>query len=391
MGDHMVTGPMNVRPRLLVIATAFEPALKAGGPAVTLSNLVRRLDGDFEIDVVAPDRDLGDAEPFHGLSGRTVVRGNTTIYYLDIGSFAQVRSLVRRLAGTDYDLVMLNSIWNVRLAVAPALLHLFGTLKGPVLLMPHGELEPGALALKAAKKRLAQPLARAIYSRAVSVFGTTSSAERDHTASWFPTAQIVTSADNAPDTIDFGIPARRAPRFQLLYLSRITPNKGLLPLLRGFRLMKTACDFTIVGPIEDAAYWDDCMSEVESLPSHLRVTHSGTAARAEIATFFWNSDCFALLTAGENYGHVIAEALQAGCPVVTTSTTPWTDVLRTGGGAIIDDRDDATHVAAILDGWAEMSLQRRTDARYAARRAFERFEASTGPDVIHMAMNLLSE
>ena len=86
-----------------------------------------------------------------------------------------------------------------------------------------------------------------------------------------------------------------------------------------------------------------------------------------------------LLTAGENYGHVIAEALQAGCPVITTPTTPWTQVLRGGGGEIVEDRDNPAEVAAVLDRWATKTPDELAASRHRARQAFETFAARQAP------------
>ena len=37
-------------------------------------------------------------------------------------------------------------------------------------------------------------------------------------------------------------------------------------------------------------------------------------------------------TKGENYGHVIAEALCAGLPILIANTTPWRDLVSKGIG-----------------------------------------------------------
>jgi glycosyltransferase involved in cell wall biosynthesis len=50
----------------------------------------------------------------------------------------------------------------------------------------------------------------------------------------------------------------------------------------------------------------------------------------------------ATATAGENFGHTIAEALAAARPVLLPATTPWTDRVRASGGTVVDD-----------DGWSE--------------------------------------
>lgn len=375
--------------RILVFAPSFEPAVRAGGPARSLSNLVRVLGDDHIVDVVTPDRDLGDTAPFPGLSGRKVTRGQSTVFYLDESSFVQWRSLLARLSENRYDLIMVNSAWNHTMALAPATLSLARRLHGPVLLMPRGELEPGALALKSAKKQLAGPVFRGLYRRAVALVGATSLEEAANAKAWFPETPVVMTMNNLPDEIPFGRPATSADNLRLLFLSRINPQKGLLPLLSGLRESTMPVSLAIVGPVEDAAYWALCQQAISGLPAHVKVHHTPLAERHEIAPLLWNSDCMALLTAGENYGHVIAEALQAGCPVITTPTTPWTQVIRSGGGSIVESRDDPAEVAAVFEQWATKSPEGLAASRLAAREAFETFASQAGPNIVELALEAL--
>jgi glycosyltransferase involved in cell wall biosynthesis len=365
--------------------------VKAGGPARTLTNLVRELDGRFLVDVVTPDRDLGDPEPFPGLAGRRVTRGTITVYYLDASSRRQVVSLMRRLAANRYDLIMVNSIWDYRYSLVPVMLTSLKVLRGPVLLLPHGELEPGALALKSAKKRLGGPAFRAVYRGGVTLFGATNGTECANIAEWFPHRPVVTTTNNLPDPIPWGRPETREQCLQALYLSRVHPTKGLLQLLAGVSLAKGSINLAVVGPTEDPPYARRCHEIAAQIPDNVSVIFGDLAPRIEIPNLLWNSDCMVLLTAGENYGHVIAEALQAGCPVITTPTTPWTDVIRGGGGEIVENRDDPNEVAAVLDRWAAMRSEDLAAARLRARAAFDEFQAAAGPNIIDLALEALRQ
>ena len=372
--------------RVLVFAPSFDRSVKAGGPARSLTNLVRSLGDEFVVDVVTPDRDLGDLVPFAGLSGMVVRRGHSTVYFLDQSSPRQVVSLVRRISRVPYDLIMLNGVWNHRLALFPAVLKVLEVLDGPVLLMPHGELEPGALAIKAAKKKLAGPVYRKIYRHAVSVWGATSDEEAANISAWLQAnARVLTTRNNGSDSIPWGKPDGPSAALRVLFLSRISSKKGLLFLLRGLEYVRQPIVLSIAGPIEDAAYWARCQAAIGLLPDHVVVHYSGVVGRSEIASVLWNSDCMVLPTAGENYGHVIAEALQAGCPVITTATTPWTDVLRRGGGEIIAQREDAISIAGILDSWAAKDPGELKEARLSALQAFKAYNAEADRNIIELA------
>lgn len=55
-----------------------------------------------------------------------------------------------------------------------------------------------------------------------------------------------------------------------------------------------------------------------------------------------NYDAFLFPTKGENYGHVIYEALAAGCVPVISDRTPWLDLEENGCGYVVplEDQDD---------------------------------------------------
>ena len=377
--------------RILIFAPSFTPAVKAGGPARSITNLAKELDSEFIVDVITSDRDLGDEEAFAGLSGRRVTSGSVTIYYLDTSSPRQVVSLLRRFAGKPYDLIMLNSFWDVRFSLIPAVLSLLGLLQGPLLMLPRGELEPGSLSLKARKKQIAWPIFRNVYRRSTSLYGATSRSEASSIHRAFANVEVITTTNNVPDELPWGMPETPSTALRVTFFSRIAPEKGLLPLLRGLRHTTADIELTIAGPPENETYWRQCQIAISRLPESVHSRTIPFVPRDGVAPLLWNSDCLVLLTAAENYGHVIAESLQAGCPVITTPATPWTDVLREGGGEIIQDRDDAKHVAAVLDNWAAKTTEELSASRSAARTAYVKFAEHAGPNVIALALQSIED
>jgi len=88
--------------------------------------------------------------------------------------------------------------------------------------------------------------------------------------------------------------------------------------------------FDIYGPIEDAEYWNHCKKAIGALPSNIQVEYRGMIEHERVREVFSVHDLFLFPTLGENYGHVICEALSAGCPVMISDQTPWRN-LRTKG------------------------------------------------------------
>lgn len=68
------------------------------------------------------------------------------------------------------------------------------------------------------------------------------------------------------------------------------------------------------------------------MPDNIRVICQGSIPHNDVLDEMGKHDLFFLPTHGENYGHVIMEALSAGCPVLISDQTPWRDLETKGVG-----------------------------------------------------------
>lgn len=312
--------------------------------------------------------------------------------YINQRSISAWFRVYRRLRGMRFDLIMLNSVWNVPFSFMPALASLLGVLKGPILLLPHGELEEGALALKSIKKRSLGWLVRLVYRRAVCLYGATSVSEGSRIRLFFREVPFVRTENGHPDRIDFqvrtGGEGTREP-FTVLFLGRVHPTKGLAELLEGLKFCASPVRLLIAGPPVDRRYWEKCCGRMRQLPANVSVSVLGLVDRDHLTELFRDADLLGMLTAGENYGHVIAEALQAGCPVLLTRKTPWTTVVEGGGGEIVDDRENAQEVGLVLERWASKSHVELAESREVARAAFDQSPMRCSPDIVSLALTYL--
>ena len=63
---------------------------------------------------------------------------------------------------------------------------------------------------------------------------------------------------------------------------------------------------------------------------------------------------FLFPTLGENYGHVIQEALSAGCPVILSDQTPWQDIKKYRVGHIFE-LNNLNGYRNIIEYYSEMN------------------------------------
>jgi glycosyltransferase involved in cell wall biosynthesis len=98
------------------------------------------------------------------------------------------------------------------------------------------------------------------------------------------------------------------------------------------RDVKGRVRFDVFGPLEDRGYWRECEDLIAALPPQIEVRYCGPIAHHEVARTLAQYDLFFFPTHGENYGHVIVEALRSGCPVLLSDKTPWRDLAGEGAG-----------------------------------------------------------
>ena len=126
---------------------------------------------------------------------------------------------------------------------------------------------------------------------------------------------------------------RAAPseRHRALFLSRIHPKKGLPMLLDAWAAVRPeGWDLVVVGPDEGGH-----RAELEAQAARLglaEVSFQDPVADADKWALYASADLFVLPTYSENFGLVVAEALAAGVPVITTTGAPWADLARVGCG-----------------------------------------------------------
>jgi glycosyltransferase involved in cell wall biosynthesis len=159
------------------------------------------------------------------------------------------------------------------------------------------------------------------------------------------------------------------PRLRLIFLSRICAKKGLTTLLAALSDVPEPVILSIFGPKEDMAYWRECEELIDKCPVSATVRYHGVVPPYRTVELFSQHDLFVFPTAGENFGHAIAESLAGSCPVMTTDTTPWSDTLRGGAGLVLNNSDAASWAIAISN-YARLSPDARFERRRLAGQAY---------------------
>src|SRR3546814_19738997 len=108
--------------------------------------------------------------------------------------------------------------------------------------------------------------------------------------------------------------------------------KNLLFCLEALARVHVPVVFTIYGPREDHEYWQRCEAAITALPSHVVAVYGGSIEPSDVVPALSRHDIFFLPTFGENYAHVIPEALAAGPRLLLSAPTPWRGLGEAGLG-----------------------------------------------------------
>jgi glycosyltransferase involved in cell wall biosynthesis len=373
--------------RVLVTSAGFEPGFRGGGPIRSLTGIVDTVTEKTELYLITRDRDLGASDPYPGLSGHWVNRGDSRIFYLNVWRPGQWFELWRQLRAMRFDLLYVNSLWDPVFTVIPIVAVRVRLIHAArLLLAPRGELAPGALSLKRSKKRLFLRQWAFFLKGMHPVWHASSDREASQIRALNPWAHVEVSQNPVslpleplPPTVAAEGPTR------LVFIGRLAPVKNLHSVLTALVGLSGPVEFDIYGPVEDGAYWAKCQQIIGRLPSHVRVAYGGELAPEEVRPTFSRYDAFVFPTLGENFGHIVAESLSASCPVICPDTTPWTEVLEAGGGIVLRD-PSFTGWTHQIDHLAAMSPKDRLRARERAGRAYRSWRSQAfRPNILEQA------
>lgn len=193
----------------------------------------------------------------------------------------------------------------------------------PLIITPHGMLEPWAINHKAWKKRLAWHLyqRRDLESAAVLHATAAQEAESFRQIGLRQPIAIIPNGTDLPEWRDLTYP-KGSPR-KMLFLSRIHQKKGLLELVQAWKTIKPIGWKMIIAGPDEGGHQKIVEAAIHQAGLQDDFEFTGPVYGAEKETLYRSAEIFVLPTFSENFGLVVAEALACGVPVITTKGAPW--------------------------------------------------------------------
>ena len=357
----------NGKKDILIITGRYLPGYKDGGPVRTIKNLTDYLGNEYNFKILAADRDHRDLAPYPGIKINDWNRvGNAEVFYVSKGKFS-FKSITTQAKHAD--LVYVCGCFN-DYSFITLFANRIGQIKVPVVVAAMGLFSPLEFKRKYIKKKL--------YTVALNKLGFFK------TVFWSATSEMEINeilqqvdasreqfyiAQDLPRQIDLKHFNKRKTQNQLevVWISRISRKKNLIGAIDILMRVKCRVHFTILGPEHDSEYWRSCQNRLKELPSNVLWEYKGDIDTEKVIQTLINYHVFLFPTLGENYGHVIHEALCAGCPCVISDKTPWHELEEYQAGYVLP-LDQKDRFAAAIDHYAEMTekeFQQVSTAAYA--------------------------
>ena len=248
------------------------------------------------------------------------------------------------LRGVKPNIVHVHGLWSLSLHRCEVICRRWHI---PYVIAPRGMLEPWSLEQKWLKKRIARWLYQNSDLRCAAALHATaeSEAEQFRRLGFKNPVFVSPNGVNVPTNFSCVEYVERAEK-RILFVSRMHPKKGVLELIEayhqlvvgGWQLVDDWCVelvYTVSGELEKE-YEAKVKARVRDFGLQNKFVFTGALNDNEKWAAYARGDLFVLPTYSENFGIVVAEALWAGVPVITTRGTPWRELEERKCGWWID-------------------------------------------------------
>ncbi len=320
-----------MRKSVLCFVDYYYPGFKGGGPIKSTFNLVNELGDYIDFYILTRGFDLGEQKLYSNIIfGEWNQVGKAKVYYFTPSELKKFKVL-RIINQNKVDTYYFNSFFSFYFSILPFLyISIMTKVKdlGSIVIAPRGEFSISALKSKYFKKKIVLKIITLCLPLKLIKWHSTSVHEKDDIERLIKpqNGNII----NLPNfvSLHYSVPHINfnSLRKEAVFFSRIVPHKNLDFLLCVLQSVRSIWHLDIYGTIEDKVYWEKCLDLIKKLPKNITVQYKGEINTESAYFILPKYSLFILPTKGENFGHVISEALNCSVPVLISDLTPWKQI-----------------------------------------------------------------
>lgn len=320
--------------KILFIVPYYLPGYRSGGPQRTVENIVDMFGSSNQIYILTKNHDMGTSEVYPNIENGWNRVGNAYAAYAGDKEYT-----VKKIAecSENMDLVYACSLFSMG-TIKTIISKKAGSLKCPLIVAPMGVFSDGAIRQKFLKKKICLFLFNFFGMFKNIKWSFSSDTEKNDAEKYLGKVTDYMIAEDLPSKIK-NIQRKyikSTNELRAVFLSRICPQKNLLKCLE---VLNTEWSgkifFDIYGTMEDRSYWEKCQKLLKEINASVECRYCGETEASKAEEIFSRYDVFLFPTLGENFGHVIFEALSSGCVPIISDKTIWTDIEEKNCGRIV--------------------------------------------------------
>lgn len=329
-----------MRKKILILVGSYLPGTKSAGVTTSISRMVEELSDKMEFYILTEDRDKGDTKPYQNVElERWVKNGRANVFYSSkyLRSLGYFSNIVKSI---DFDMYYLNGFYNISDNARFFIMYYLGMIPSKRLIVaPRGIFSLGMFDNKLLLRKIYRTFFNVIGIVKLIDWHVTSDIEQEDVLKRFPNCKnkisIIPNLSSLSVISDLSNLTKRPGDIKIMFISRISEKKNIKMSLEIMKKVKGHVEYDLYGMIgteNDKKYWDECKKIISELPPNIIVKYHGEVTKDVVPSIFKNHHLFIFPTFGENYGHVIAESLASGCPILLSDTTPWNMLDKYGAG-----------------------------------------------------------
>lgn len=330
---------------VLHITPSYKPAWIYGGPIMSVSELCQwESHAGQNVTVYTTTANGNDELPVQ--IGIPIDVEGVSIFYFnrwtkDHTHFSPALFLKLWTNANNFDCIHIHSWWNLLTLFSVFILVL---QRKKYILSPRGMLSPYTLGNSKLKRLFLKFPGKILLKDAV--FHATSRQEASELKTLFPKNQI-TSLPNfvkIPAPVSKSDPPTEKKNFNLLFLSRIDPKKGIERTFQILSTLSREWSLTLAGT-GNPDYISSLKKYAATLGIENKVSWIGQVTGNDKFELFANHDLLILLSENENFANVVAESVAMGTPVLISPQVGLSDwISENKTGWVCEDKGEVLDV-----------------------------------------------